>query len=84
MKPYLSKSEVAEAIGVSPSTVDQLVKQGKLPPPARITPSLLRWRWEMVDQALASLIPGSNASLGDQDAEGVRRAIESATRNWRD
>lgn len=78
--PYISKASLAQALEISESTVDEMVRRGVLPPPARLSSGCVRWRWEMVDRALASLIPGGNAAEPglEDEAAGVQRAIQAA------
>jgi predicted DNA-binding transcriptional regulator AlpA len=40
--PYLSKASLAKALEISESTVDQMVRRGVLPQPARISSGLIR------------------------------------------
>ncbi len=75
--PYLSKASLAKALEISESTVDEMVRRGFLPKPARLSSGCIRWRWETVDLALSSLIPGNDAGPND-DAERVKRTIEAA------
>ena len=76
--PYLSKASLAKALEISESTVDELVRRGVLPKPARLSPGCIRWRWETVDLALSSLIPSGNACPIDEDAADVQRAVQAA------
>jgi predicted DNA-binding transcriptional regulator AlpA len=76
--PYLSKASLARALEISESTVDELVRRGVLPRPARLSSGCVRWRWEMVDYALASMIPGSNAAAQDDADAGVELVIQAA------
>ncbi len=71
--PYLSKASLAKALEISESTVDEMVRRGVLPKPARLSPGCIRWRWETVDLALSSL-----AGPTDDDAAAIQRAIQAA------
>ncbi|MFB0488356.1 putative DNA-binding transcriptional regulator AlpA [Methylobacterium sp. OAE515] len=49
---YLTKSALAAELMISESTVDDYVRRGLLPPPIRISPSCVRWRWATLDAIL--------------------------------
>lgn len=53
MKPYLTKSELAEAISISESTVDEMVRRGVLPPPIDLA-GFKRWKWDDARHAWAN------------------------------
>lgn len=74
---YLSKTALAAEICVSESTVDEMVRRGVIPQPIRLSPGCVRWRWETVDMALASL-SGAMDDSASKIAEGVRRAVEAS------
>lgn len=74
---YLSKSVLAAELCVSESTVDEMVRRGVIPQPIRLSAGCVRWRWETVDMALASLA-GSSDDSTSQISEGVKRAIEAS------
>lgn len=77
--PYLSKSSLARHLEVSETTVDEMVKRGVLPRPVKLSAGCVRWRWETVDQALASRGPSDQGSDGSKDeADGVQRAIQAS------
>lgn len=77
-KAYLTRSELADELSIGASTVDDFVRRGILPPPARISTGCVRWRWETVDQALLSLTGVAGNDQPPPAAEGIRRAIEEA------
>jgi len=52
---YLSKASLATALDVSESSIDEYVRTGKIPKPVRLSAGCVRWRWDSVDAALASL-----------------------------
>lgn len=74
---YLSKSALAGELCVSESTVDEMVRRGVIPQPVRLSPGCVRWRWETVDMALASLA-GASDDPSSKISEGVRRAIQAS------
>lgn len=78
VNPYVSKASLAQALEISESTVDEMVRRGVLPRPVRLSSGCVRWRWESVDMALASL--GSSSNVGEPETmmTGVQRAIEAA------
>jgi len=82
--PYVSKSTLAQALEISESTVDEMVRRGVLPRPVRLSSGCVRWRWASVDMALASMESGGNARPLDDDFEGVQRAIKAAKERGRD
>ncbi len=76
---YLSRSSLAEALDVSESTVTELVRRGVLPKPIPLSSGCVRWRWETVDNALASLAEaGNDAGPQTQETQAVQRAIQAA------
>lgn len=79
---YLSKASLATELDVSESTVDEMVRRGVIPKPVRLSAGCVRWRWETVDQALASLAETGNSSPSQEQA-GVVRAIEAAKERGR-
>lgn len=81
--PYLSRASLAKAIEISESTVDEMVRRGVLPPPVRLSSGCVRWRWESVERALASLEPQGNNQPADPYMEGARRAVQKATEGRR-
>lgn len=76
--PYMSKASLAQALEISESTVDEMVRRGVLPRPVRLSSGCVRWRWASVDMALASMESGGNAAQSDIGMTGVQRAIEAA------
>lgn len=84
MTPYLSKASLATALEISESTVDDMVRRGVLPKPVRLSSGCVRWRWETVDKALASLGSGGNDNPANNEAAGVQRAITAALKAKRD
>ena len=85
---YVSRATLAELLDCSGSTVDVLVKQGVLPPPMRLTPGTVRWRWEDVDRALASLgemrhadgagLSPDSSGFTREQKEGIDRVLQKA------
>ena len=51
---YVSREQGAAELQVSPSTWDDMVECGQIPPPLRLgrMKNIRRWRWEDVDKAL--------------------------------
>lgn len=52
---YVSRQRLADLLDVSETQVDALVQRGVIPRPIKLSPGCVRWRWETVDMALASL-----------------------------
>jgi len=63
---YVSREQGAAELQVSPSTWDDMVECGQLPPPRRFgrMQTLLRWRWADVDRRLCKDDTGSH--VGDE------------------
>jgi predicted DNA-binding transcriptional regulator AlpA len=75
----LSRADLATAIGVSESTVDEMVKRGVLPKPMRLSEGCVRWSVDAVRDALASLEGRSeNTPAIDPFSAGVRRVTQIA------
>lgn len=77
---YVSRATLAAELEVSESTVDDMVKRGVLPTPVNLSPGCVRWQWEGVRAALASLAPGSDTAALDVDLclEGARRVTQNS------
>jgi predicted DNA-binding transcriptional regulator AlpA len=52
---YPSKASLAHELDCAESTIDELVRKGILPKPIRLTGGCVRWDWNDVNAALASL-----------------------------
>lgn len=50
---YLGKAELAQYLSVSRSTIDNLVRAGKLPKPIAFSPRLVRWDRSEIDKVMA-------------------------------
>jgi predicted DNA-binding transcriptional regulator AlpA len=63
---YVSREHGAAELQVSPSTWDDLVECGQIPPPLRLGKmrAILRWRWADVDKHLSQ----DKASDSDREA----------------
>ena len=61
-REVLTRRQVAEVIGVSPSTLDRMVGRGEFPPPLRLSPGRVGWRRTTVQRWLA-----------EREAASVRR-----------
>ena len=59
---YPSKSSLARELDCAESTIDELVRRGVLPPPLRLSGGCVRWCWQEVTTALASLKGTATAS----------------------
>jgi predicted DNA-binding transcriptional regulator AlpA len=68
--PWQDTMTLAQHICVSPSTIDNWVAAGILPPPRKRGGKLM-WRWSEVDARLAE---GDNSSLMSE-ATGIRDAV---------
>lgn len=81
--PYVSKSTLATALEISESTVDEMVRRGVLPRPVRLSSGCIRWRWQSVDIALASMESGGKDAPSEDPMAGVQRAIQAAKERGR-
>ena len=84
--PYPSRSELAAALDMAESTVDEMVKRGVLPTPIRLSPGCVRWCWDDVVTALASLKNAQRApqsTTGDPYMRGARN-VTSLSENRRE
>lgn len=77
---YLTKSALASELMISESTVDEYVRRGLLPPPIRISPSCVRWRWATVDEILRSAESRRWSTAEPSLEERTARAIEASRR----
>lgn len=82
--PYLSRASLAAALEISESTVDEMVRRGVLPRPVKLSSGCVRWRWESVDRALASLGGEGDHGTTSGDVEDVNRAIQAQKERGRD
>ena len=57
------REKASAALGVSDSTVDRLVREGRLPPPRRISGNRVGWLWREL-QAFAEALPVSDCAPG--------------------
>ena len=77
--PYLSKAALAAALDMSESTVDEMVKRGVLPTPIRLSPGCVRFVWDDVVTALASL-KHAERSPGSTDGDPYLRGARNVTK----
>ena len=54
MPEFLRISEVGELCGISESTVRNRVREGRLPPPVRMSERTVRWRLDDLEEAMAA------------------------------
>ena len=85
-REYLSRASLADALDISESTVDQMVRRGVLPPPIRLSPGCVRWRWADVDIALTSLNDSTSAksdyiAATDPYIRGARNVVNPEGRS---
>jgi predicted DNA-binding transcriptional regulator AlpA len=71
---YVSRERLARLLDVSESQVDALVQRGVIPRPIKLSPGCVRWRWETVDMALASLGGLAPDATADPYLQGIERA----------
>lgn len=77
-EPYLTRAALAKALMIGESTVDDMVRRGVIPRPVKLSSGCVRWRWETVDRALASLQGAGEAVQNDDIQAGISRALEAA------
>jgi excisionase family DNA binding protein len=58
MSPLLTRSDVCDLLGISMSTLDRWIQQGRFPPPQPIGPRSPRWRRESLDAFLGASAGG--------------------------
>jgi predicted DNA-binding transcriptional regulator AlpA len=61
----LSRVDAASYVGISPSLFDQMVKDGRMPPPKRINARTI-WDRKQLDSAFDGLPEGDDANPWDQ------------------
>jgi predicted DNA-binding transcriptional regulator AlpA len=76
---YVTREEGAAELRVSPSTWDEMVECGQIPPPRRLGRSgnILRWRWADVDNLL------SGGEIADDQREPFFRGLADGTKKER-
>lgn len=84
MSAYLTRASLAAALEIAESTVDEMVRRGVIPRPVKLSAGCVRWRWETVDLALASMGGEGDHAPSSTDAAGVQRAIQAAKERGRD
>lgn len=80
LRPYMTRADLAWALGIGESTVDEYVQKGVLPPPVALTSGCVRWRWADVDAVLARKSPAAKAAQADPYLAGVDDAEEEKGR----
>jgi len=68
---FVAKATLAHELDVAESTVDELVRRALLPPPIKFTSGCVRWCWNDVEMALASLQGGP--ATGDPYLAGIQK-----------
>lgn len=59
---FLSRASLARELDISESTVDEMVRRGVLPKPVRLSTGCVRWSWQSVSSALATLEGGADTA----------------------
>ena len=49
---YVTRTELANELGVSPRTIDAMIRDGRLPKPIRLGAKIIRFLRQEVDSAL--------------------------------
>jgi predicted DNA-binding transcriptional regulator AlpA len=73
---YVSRATLAAELEVSESTIDDMVKRGTLPKPTTLSTGCVRWSWDAVRAALASIEGQSENTAADPVSAGTRRALQ--------
>jgi len=76
---YLSRASLARELDCSQSTIDEMVKRAVLPVPIRLSPGCVRWCWEDVVTALASLKDSARGSNGIVPSDPFMRGALNVT-----
>lgn len=77
---FLPRSDLARELSMSESTVDEMVRRGVLPRPRRLSTGCVRWCWEDVLAALASLKEAPDSGGADPFLAGVSNVTEIKAR----
>ncbi len=72
---FPSKSTLARELDCAESTIDELVRRGILPKPLKLSSGCVRWCWDDVTVALASL--KGEQLIGDPYLAGVAKVAEA-------
>jgi predicted DNA-binding transcriptional regulator AlpA len=65
---FVSKARLARELDMAESTVDEMVKRGVLPRPARLSSGCIRWDWSDIVMALCARKDGAvHAAAGSGD-----------------
>jgi predicted DNA-binding transcriptional regulator AlpA len=75
---YISRASLARELDMAESTVDEMVRRGVLPRPVKLSPGCVRWRWEAVEMALASLGGRTHDAAAISDMQAVENAIKAS------
>lgn len=67
---YVSRATLAHELDCAESTVDEMVKRGTLPKPLHLSSGCVRWCWDDVVMALASLKEAASVTEGDPYLRG--------------
>lgn len=76
---YLSRASLAHEIDCAESTIDEMVKRGVLPRPIKLSAGCVRWSWEAVVIALASLKDSAPGSSGIMPSDPFMRGALHVT-----
>lgn len=68
---YMSCKELAWELSCCETTVSELVRKGRIPPPIKLTPGCVRWWWPAVEAALASAADGAAGNVDPYMAGAV-------------
>jgi predicted DNA-binding transcriptional regulator AlpA len=77
---YVSRGTLAHELDCAESTVDEMIKRGILPKPLRLSSGCVRWCWDDVVMALASLKEAAGVTDSDPYLSGVKNVTEIAAR----
>ncbi len=77
---YVSRASLGRELDCSQSTIDEMVKRAVLPQPVRLSPGCVRWCWEDVVTALASLKDSASGSSGIVPPDPFMRGALNVTK----
>lgn len=80
---FMSRATLAAELDISESTIDEYVRRGILPKPARLSDGCVRWRWAAVQSSLASLESNADSAPVDPFMEGARNVTRKAAERRR-
>jgi predicted DNA-binding transcriptional regulator AlpA len=76
---YVSCATLARELDVSESTVNEMVRRGVLPRPIKLSAGCVRWCWNDVQVALASMKDCTDPAAADPYMMGAHNVAPAST-----